>query len=124
MDKILKAPFIDRVDEWPHVRVVRLKGPIDKEVIPQMDRLKDEILRHGRFERKNIIFDVARVTAFDSATVAALILWMRELQEDHHRMGFIHVSEDMIDLAELFNVEDRFKVYESEEQAIAAMNQP
>ena len=67
MNKILKAPFIDRVDEWPRVRVVRLKGPIDKEVIPQMDRLKDVILRDGGFEHKNIIFDVAKVTAFDSA---------------------------------------------------------
>ena len=104
--RISQFPFIASVDERPSVRVIRLKGAIVKDTIPQMEKLREQLCRQKDFERKNIILDAADVTDFDSATVAALLLWMKEMKEESHRLAFINVSEKMKGMAEVFQVEE------------------
>ncbi len=111
-------PFINSIEERPRARIIRLRGSIAKDAIPQIDKMREEVSRRPDFEKKNTVLDVERVTDFDSATVAALLLWMKQMREDHHRVGFINVREEMKDLAEILQVEKNFEMFESEEDAL------
>ncbi|MCA9400028.1 MAG: STAS domain-containing protein [Candidatus Omnitrophica bacterium] len=118
------TPYLDRMDDFEFVQIVRLKGDIDQTMIPVIQNRIEYNRSQGSKIDKNIIVDYKKVNKIDSATIAFHIVRLKEYQEKGFKIGFINMTEQLRSLLAMFHQCDTFKIYLSEEEAMVALNKP
>jgi anti-anti-sigma factor len=119
-----KPIYLERVEDLENLQIVRLIGAIDQSVIPVIEERIEQNRKHGGKIDKNILLDFKKVEHVDSATIAFHILQIKEFQQSHHQLAFINVSEQLHGLIEVFKLQGTIKIYDSEQRAIAELNNP
>lgn len=118
-----KPPYLDKIDIFNKLEIVRLKGRLDHEMIPIVEaRIKENRAMGSKIE-KNIILDFAKVEHIDSALIATHVIHLNEYQEKGFTIAFMNVSSEWKALVKIFKEDKKFKVYASEEEAIKELNQ-
>ena len=117
-----KPTYLDRVDDLEFLQIIRLKGAIDQSVIPVIEKRILENRHHGSVIDKNVLLDFRNVVHVDTATIAFHIIRLKEYQESHHRIGFVNIPSEFKSLLDLFKFGEMFKIYMSEDQAVAELN--
>ena len=54
--------------------------------------------------QSDLVIDMQQVETVDSAAVSLLLLWLREAQRNKVNLSFVHVPENLLSLARLYNV--------------------
>lgn len=119
-----QPPYLDRIDELDHVRIARLKGNIDQTMVPVIEaRIQENRKQEGVKIDKNIIIDYAQVNKIDTAAIAFNLVRLKEIEAAGHKIGFINASDQLKVLLDMFKQSDAFQLYNTEEEAIDALNQ-
>lgn len=84
--------YLERIDEMEFVDVIRLKGVIDREMIPQIEERIQLNRRAGSTIDKNVLIDYALVEDVDSATVAFHLVRLKEYEARGFKVGFVNPS--------------------------------
>ncbi|MFH1878392.1 MAG: STAS domain-containing protein [Candidatus Omnitrophota bacterium] len=112
---------IKEIHDVGNVHVVRLKGPIDMETIPEIKKLSREISEEAGLVDKNIMVNFGEVTHIDSATCAILVRAMARLKQEHHKLILVKVSKELRSVLAVSRLNDMFEIYETEEKGLEAL---
>jgi len=109
--------FIHTIDNFPHVRIVHLKGSLDSSVIPAMTRFFEKA-RHsqGRLN-KNVILDLKKVTQVDTAALAQLLKIFATLKQKRYRLALMNMPETIRGMIEILRLDHVFLLLESDKKA-------
>jgi len=121
-EKQAKLSFLKQIEENDNLQIIRLKGPVDRDSLPELERLNKKAAGKAGFLKKNILIDFKDVTHVDSATIAVLIQILSRLKHENHKMGLINVTPELRDMLGISRVSDLFCVYDSEEKALKESN--
>jgi anti-anti-sigma regulatory factor len=117
-----KPPYLERIDIFEKLEIVRLKGRLDHEVIPIVEARIRENRSMGSTIEKNLLLDFALVDHVDSALIASHVLHLSEYQAKGLTIAFINVTTEWRALVGIFKENGEFKVFESEDEAIKFLN--
>ncbi len=117
-----KPPYLEKIDSFEKLDIVRLKGRLDHEMIPIVESRIKTNRAAGSTIDKNVVLDFARVEHVDSALIASHVIHLKEYQEKGFTIAFLNVTNQWQALVEIFKESKEFKVYVSEDQAIKDLN--
>ena len=109
---------ISAVEDYPSLRVVRLKGPINQETVSELERFRKWVEQHRGFKQKHILLDFKNVTRVDTAAVAEIIQEVSELKTAHYRLGAINLPDVVRSMFQVLKVERLIAVYKNESEAL------
>ena len=112
-------PFsISSVEDYPTMRIVRLRGPIDQSTVSELERFRKWVEHHRGFKHKHILLDFKDVTRTDTAAVAQIIQTVSELKSAHFRLGAIRLSGEVRSMFQVLKVEKWIEVFNNESEAL------
>jgi hypothetical protein len=116
--------FVCELQDIRGVRVIRLQGPVGME-IGQEAQAADEMAAksEGVFTRP-LLFDFKDTTAWDFSTVAYMVQALRRRMAAHAQVGIINAPAQLVAEIEIAKVGSWFRVFASEEQALAELSAP
>ena len=121
-DKEGGAPFsIAALEDYPTIRIVRLRGPIDQTTVSELERFRKWVGKHKGFKHKNVLLDFRNVTQVDTSAVAEIIQHVSELKTAHFRLGAIHLNEEVRGMFQVLKVEKLISIYKNESEALEDM---
>ena len=109
--------FIEKVDEYSHLQIIRLKGRIDRSTLPEMEAMLKDAKKSGARLTKSILLDLKNVSHLDTAGIAELIKVLSELRQTKRELGLVNVPEKFQSMLEILKVHDLFHVFISEKEA-------
>ena len=116
------APLsIEAVEDYPSIRIVRLRGAIDQRMVSELVRFRKWVAKQRGFKNKHVLLDFKHVTQVDTAAVAEIIREVSELKTVHFRLGAIHLSASVRGLFQVLKVEKLIAVYDNESDALEDM---
>jgi hypothetical protein len=111
--------FIREVEDIRGVCIIRMQGVVGRDIGPQASAADEAAAkRPGVFERP-VLFDFAGTSGWDFSTIAYLVLALRRRVAAHAHVGIINAPPRLIAELQIGHVETLFRIYGSEEQAIA-----
>ncbi len=116
--------FIREVQDIRGVRVIRLQGPVGKEIGAQEAAMDKMTARSGDAFTRPLLFDFKDATECDSVTVAYLVQALRRRMAAHARVGIINPSAQLSAELEITRLNSLFQVFPSEDRAIAELAAP
>ena len=111
-------PFIREVQEIRGVRVLRLQGPVGKEIGGQVEEANERAEKQEMFARP-LLVDFKDTTEWDFSTISYLVQALRKHLAAGTNIGIINPSEKLVSEFEIAKVNAMFRVYSTEEEAIA-----
>lgn len=115
-------PYLETIEELEKVSVIRLKGNIDRTIIPVIEERIQLNRKAGSTIDKNVLVDYAKVENVDTATIAFHLIRLKEYEQKGYKIGFIHLTEQLRHLLDMFKQNASFQIYESEEKALKELN--
>lgn len=109
------------IEDYPSIRIVRLRGAIDQRTVSELVRFRKWIAKHRGFKHKHVLLDFRQVTQVDTAAVAEIIREVSELKIVHFRLGATHLSDAVRGLFQVLKVEKLIAVYDNESEALEEM---
>ena len=124
LDKEGAAPFsIAALEDYPTIRIVRLRGPIDQTTVSELERFRKWVGRHRGFKLKNVLLDFRSVTSVDTSAIAEIIQHVSELKSAHFRLGAINLKEEVRSMFQVLKVEKLVVFYNNESEAVEDFKQ-
>ena len=115
-------PFsISAVEDYPSIRIVRLRGAIDRQTVSELERFRKWVAKHKGFRHKHVLLDFRDVIRVDTAAVAEIIQEVSELKSAHFKLGAIHLNDAVRSQLQVLKVEKLISVYENESRALEEM---
>ncbi len=112
-------PFsISSVEDYPTIRIVRLRGPIDQTTVAELEHFRKWVARRRGYKHKHVLLDFKNVTHMDTAAVAQIIQAVSELKTEHFRLGAIHLTEEVRGMFQVLKVEQWIDIYDNESEAL------
>ncbi|MGE0267371.1 MAG: STAS domain-containing protein [Candidatus Omnitrophota bacterium] len=121
-DEYQHPSFIAR--EEGNLIIVRLNGDINQHTMHESRKMIDEMMRlHQVNERDNlsIVVDYQNVNDVDSSTIANILERLEQNSKHYHKLAFINVPEEFLKLLEIYKLQDKILVFQSEEEAVKAL---
>ncbi len=110
--------FIERIDDFPHVKIVYLKGSLDNAASVEMDHFFKKAQKSPAHLDKNVLFDFRKVAHVESGAIAQLIKALTVLKKKGHHFGLLNVSEKMRDTLEILKLDGAFRIFDSKSEAL------
>ncbi len=110
--------FIERIDDFPHLKIVYLKGTLDNAASVEMDRFFQKARTSPAGLDKNIILDFRKVPHVESGAIAQLIKAMTVLKKKGHHFGLLNVSDKMRDTLEILKLDRTFRIFNSKSETL------
>ena len=109
--------FIESVDEYPHLKIVKLKGWLDHTTVPEVQFYLKKAKKNRGVLNKNVLLDLKNVASVDTAAIAGLLQVLSELKQKNYKLGLMNVPETMRDHLKILKLDEIFLVFESENKA-------
>jgi phospholipid transport system transporter-binding protein len=77
-----------------------IEGPVTLHNVEQF------VTDGATLEGPSVVVDFARITTVDSSAVSLMLEWIRQFNSTGRKISFIHLSESLRSLAELYGVID------------------
>ena len=106
------------LEDYPSIRIVRLRGRIDQTTVAELERFRQWVGRHRGFKHKNVLLDFRNVTQVDTAAVAEILRAVSELKTAHFRLGAIHLNETVRGMFQVLKAEKWVEFYNNESDAM------
>jgi len=112
--------YLDTIEDKGDVFLVRLKGDVDMEVLASNRDKMTAVINVMNLYTKNILLDFKKVTHTDSATVAALLSRLIDIEKTKHRIGLFNIPDQLRQLIDVLKVQHNFLIYDNEPSALDA----
>ncbi len=109
---------IHSVEDYPSLRVVRLRGPIDRTTVAELEKFRKWVAKHKGFKLKHILLDFKQVTRMDTSAVAEIIQAVSELRAMNFRLGAINLDAQFESLLQVLKVDQWVTFYKNESDAL------
>ena len=117
-DNLPVLPFIEKIEDYENIRILRLKGAIDMSTIPEFSKMIPEDAREEeKAINKNILLDFKKVKNVDSATIAILLIALNSLKNEKRKLVLTNVPEDLKGMLNIAEIKNLFSIYDSEDKA-------
>jgi anti-anti-sigma factor len=113
--------FIDSMEDYPHLKMIRLKGNLDKTTIGEMRYFRDKAKKHHELLNKNILLDFRNVEHVDSAAIAELLQILKELKQKNYKLALMYVSPTLKSMLQILNLDEVLEVFDTEKKAFTAI---
>ena len=121
-EKNFKPPvYLDTIIDKGEVFLVRLQGALDMNVLANNRDRMTAVINTMDLYTKHILIDFKRVTNTDSATVAALLGRMLDIEKYHKRLGLFNIPNQLRQLIEILKVEHNFLIFDDESTALSEL---
>jgi len=113
--------YLDTIEDKGGVFLVRLKGALDMNVLAGNREKMTAVIEAMHLYTKNILVDFKKVTHTDSATVAALLGRLLDIEKEKKRIAFYNIPDEFRNLIEVLKVEHNFLIYDNESTALGEL---
>lgn len=114
--------FIRDLRDVGPVRVLRLQGPVGKEIGDQVKLANEQAEQTvGTFTRP-LLIDFAGTTDWDFSTIAYMVQTLRRRMATGAPVGIINAPARLVAELELAKVQGLFRWFKSEEEALAQLS--
>ena len=110
--------FIDSVEDFPHLRIVRLRGNLDTKSMGDIQSFMKKAKKKAGLFNKSVILDLRKVEHVDTAGVAHLLKVFSDLKQKKYRLGIMNVPENLRNMIGILKLDDIFLTFESEKKAL------
>lgn len=114
--------FIREVQDIRGVRVLRLQGPVGKEIGRQFSAAEEAAERTKDVFLRPLLIDFKGTTGWDFATVAYVVETLRRRMPAHVQVGIINPSPELIADFQIAKLDGMFRFFASEEQALTELS--
>lgn len=112
-------PFsIAALEDYPTIRIVRLRGPIDRQIVAELERFRKWVEKHKGFKYKHVLLDFKNVTTIDTSAVAEIIQTVSDLKIAHFRLGAINLNDHVRSMFQVLKVEKLIIFFANESEAL------
>jgi anti-anti-sigma factor len=108
--------FVREVNDFAHVKIVRLTGALDAAAIPKMSRFFQGIKNPGDGP-KSIVLDFKKVSSVESSTVAALLELLTRLKREGERFALMNPPPVLLGTLDVLKLSHAFLILPSEKEA-------
>ena len=116
--------FIGEVQDVRGVRVLRLKGPVGKEIGRQFSVAEESAERSKDVFARPLLIDFRDSTDWDFSTVAYVVEALRRRVAAHAQVGIVNASTQLVAEFKIARLDGLFRFFASEEQALAELSGP
>ena len=109
--------FIDSVEDYPHLKIVRLKSHLDMSSIGEMNYFLKKAGKKGKVLNKSVLLDLRKVDHVDTSAVATLLEIFTDLKQKKYRLGIMNAPKALKEMFGILRLGDTFPVFESEKKA-------
>ncbi len=109
---------IAAVEDYPSVRIVRLRGSLDQKTVTELEKFRKWVAKHSSFKHKHIILDFKNVTYTDTSAVAEIIQTVSELKSANFRLGAVNLPANLLSMIQVLKVEKLITPYANESEAL------
>ncbi len=117
--KASKPPFIDAIECYTYLDIMRLVGPIDISTVPDMQRFIETHKKNADFLSKDFLVDFKKVTTLDGTAVAQFLIFLHGLKKRKRKLALMNVPSKFMKLLEISKIESYFVICESETKAFS-----
>ena len=110
--------FIDSVEDFPHLRIVRLRGNLDAKSMGDIQSFMKKAKKKAGLFNKSVILDLRKVEHVDTAGVAHLLKVFNDLKQKKYRLGIMNVPENLRNMIGILKLDDIFLTFDSEKKAL------
>ena len=113
-----KTPsFIESVENYTHLKIVRLKGYLDNSTVSEVQNFLQKAKKNEMLLNKSVLLDLKNVAQVDSAAVAGLVKVLDELKQKNFKLGLMNIPDSLKGMLQIMRLENIFLVFESEKKA-------
>ena len=112
-------PFVESMDDYPHLKIVKLKGYLDISMVQEVQAFLEDTKKKEDRINKSVLLDLKNVAEVDSATVASFVKVLSKLRQKKFRLGLMNIPESLKHMLQILKLEDVFAVFESEKKAFS-----
>jgi anti-anti-sigma factor len=110
--------FIHGIDDFPHCKMVYLKGRLDRSASAEMEYFFIKAQKNPGLLNKDVLLDFRKVEEIDTASIAQLLKILALLKKNHHKLGLFNVQERMRSQLEILKLDSVFQVFNSNTEAL------
>lgn len=114
-------PFIRDIRDIGPVRVVRLQGPVGKEIGDQVRAANEQAEQAAGTFTRPLLIDFAGTTDWDFSTISYMVQTLRRRMAAGAPVGIINAPARLIAELELAKLGGLFRAFASEDEALAAL---
>lgn len=114
--------FIREVQDIRGVRVLRLQGPVGKEIGRQFRAAEEAAEKSKDVFLRPLLIDFKGTTGWDFSTVAYVVETLRRRMPAHVQVGIINPSPQLTAEFKIAKLDGMFRFFASEEQALAELS--
>ena len=111
--------FIESVDDFPHLKIVRLRGNIDSDALGDIQFFIKKINKKSEILNKSVLLDLRKVEQIDTAAIAQLLQLFKDLKEKKYRLGIMNAPEMLRHMMGILKLDDIFLTFESQKKAFS-----
>jgi anti-anti-sigma regulatory factor len=116
--------FIREVEDIRGVRVLRLQGPVGKEIGGQFSAAEAAAEKSKDAFTRPLLIDFKGTTGWDFSTVAYVVELLRRRMAAHVQVGIINPSPELTSEFEIAKLGGLFRFFASEDQALSELSGP
>jgi hypothetical protein len=115
------SELIREIQDVRGVRVIRLHGHVGMEIGPPVGATDEAVAACEGRPSQPLLFDFSGASGCDVATVACLVQALRRRTASHAQVGIINAPARLIAELEIARVRPLFRLFASEERALAEL---
>lgn len=108
--------FIEKVEDYPHLRIVHLTGDIDNRAMEQAQAFLKDPGRIRSILNKSVVLDLRKVKRVDTAAIAGLIKVLSQLKQKNFRLAIMNAPDTLRDQLEILKLDRIVSVFDSGRQ--------
>ncbi len=111
--------FVESMDEYPHLKIVKLKGRLDISTIQEVQAFLQDTKKKDSKVNKSVLLDLKRVEEVDSAAVAGFVKVLSKLKQKNFKLGLMNIPESLRSMLQILKLENIFVILDSQKQAFS-----
>ena len=115
-----KTPsFVESVDDYPHLKIVKLKGYLDISTIQDVQLFLQNTKKKEDWINKSVLLDLKNVAEVNSAAIAGFVKVFSELKQKNFKLGIMNIPDNLKSMLQILKLENVFVIFESEKKAFS-----
>ena len=109
--------FVENVDDYPHLKIVKLKGYLDISTVQEVQAFLQSTKKKESRVNKSVLLDLKHVSEVDTAAIAGFIKVLSRLKQKNFKLGLMNIPENLRSMIQILKLENIFFIFESEKKA-------
>src|SRR3989338_1625214 len=118
-NKEVRPACVESVDDYPHLKIVKLKGRLDISTIQDVQSFLQYTKKKESRINKSVLLDLKNVIDVDSAGIAGFVKVLSKLKQKNFKLGLMNIPENLRGMLQILKLDNVFFIFESERKAFS-----